>query len=162
MPVWFFWHVLLTDKSESDEEEETREVMKEEHKLGGSQHWQRRRCRGCNVRCYFFAWYCLVFLPIFFHGPVFKSDLCDRPHFFLFFQSLDLLKRASSLGEEAQWLETEGLRKIESAVAGSEAEGLYGLLRGAMSHSPMSSIPPPPKKCHHTPTATISKASQEN
>ena len=32
----------------------------------------------------------------------------------------------------------------------------YGLLRGAMSHSSMSSAPPPPKKVHHTPSATIS------
>ena len=59
--------------------------------------------------------------------------------------------------EDAQYLETEGLRKIESAVAGLEAEGLYGLLRGAVSHFPISSVPLPPQKCHHTPTATISK-----
>ena len=51
----------------------------------------------------------------------------------------------------------EGLRKIEAAVAGSEVEGQYGLLRGAISHSPMSYIPTPTKKCCHTPTATISK-----
>ena len=38
-----------------------------------------------------------------------------------------------------------GAAKIESAVAGPEVEGLYGLLRGAVSHSPMSSIPPHPK-----------------
>ena len=36
------------------------------------------------------------------------------------FQSLDLLKRASSLGEEAQRLETEGLGKIDAAVVGLE------------------------------------------
>ena len=41
-------------------------------------------------------------------------------------------------------------------VAGSEVEGLYGLLRGAISHSSMSSGATPPKRTHHTPTATIS------
>ena len=73
-----------------------------------------------------------------------KSDLCDKPHFSLF-QSLDLLERVSLLREEVYQLETEGLQKIELAVAGLEVEGLYGLLRGAVSHSPMSSIPPLPK-----------------
>ena len=61
------------------------------------------------------------------------------------------------LREEAQWLETEGLEKIELAMAGLEAECLYRLLRGAISHSPISSIPPPPKRAHHTPSITISK-----
>ena len=49
------------------------------------------------------------------------------------FQGLVLLKRASSLQEEAhrieveaQHLETEGLGKMEAAVAGSEAEGFMG------------------------------------
>ena len=57
---------------------------------------------------------------------------------------------------EAQCLEACGLEKMEVAVAGSEVEGFYGLLRGAMSHSSMSSAPPPHKKVHHTPSATIS------
>ena len=51
----------------------------------------------------------------------------------------------------------EGLGKIEIAVAGSEVEGLCGLLRGAISHYPMSYAQPPSRKCYHTPTATISK-----
>ena len=44
---------------------------------------------------------------------------------------------------------------MEVAVAGSEVEGFYGLLRGAMSHSSIPLAPPPPKKVHHTPSATI-------
>ena len=74
-----------------------------------------------------------------------------------------MLKRASSLKEEAhqleeeaQCLETAGLGKIEAAVAGLEVEGLYRLLRGAILHPSISSAPPPPKKAHHSPSATIS------
>ena len=72
------------------------------------------------------------------------------------FQGLDLLKQVSLLWEEAQQLQTEGLQKIESAVAGLEAEGLYRLLRGAVSHSPVFSTPPQPKNTAMAPTATIS------
>ena len=57
---------------------------------------------------------------------------------------------------KAQCLEACGLEKMEAVVAGSEVEGFYGLLRGAMSHSSMSSAPPPPKRVCHTPSATIS------
>ena len=74
-----------------------------------------------------------------------------------------MLKRVSSLKEEArqleeeaQCIETAGMGKIEMVVAGSEVEGLYGLLRGAISHPSISSAPPPPKKAHHSPSATIS------
>ena len=53
-------------------------------------------------------------------------------------------------------MEACGLEKMEAAVAGSEVEDFYGLLRGAMSHSSMSSAPPPHKNVCHTPYATIS------
>ena len=47
------------------------------------------------------------------------------------------------LEERAQQLETEGWGKMKEAVAGSEAEGLYGLWRGVTSHShPLPSQPP--------------------
>ena len=52
---------------------------------------------------------------------------------------------------EVQHLETEGLEKLEMAVA-----GFYGLLRGAMLYSSISSAQPPPKKVCHSPSATIS------
>ena len=81
----------------------------------------------------------------------------------LYFQGLGLLKRVSSLKEEAhqleekaQHLQMEGLEKVEVAVAGSEVEGFYKLLRGAIAHHPISSAPPPPKKAHHTPSTTVS------
>ena len=61
---------------------------------------------------------------------------------FSLFQGLHLLRHCSFLREKAQKLEAEGLQKVELAVAGSEAVGLYRLLRGALSHSTMSSAPP--------------------
>ena len=91
-----------------------------------------------------------------------------NPHFtspFLcfLFQGLGMLKRASSLKEEAhgleeeaQQLQTKGLGKIEVVVAVSEAEGFYGLLRGAIAHPPSSSAPPPSTKACHSPSATVS------
>ena len=53
-------------------------------------------------------------------------------------------------------METEGLEKLEAAVTGSEVEGLYGLLRGAILHSFLSTSSPPPKKTCCTPSSTIS------
>ena len=85
------------------------------------------------------------------------------PVFSFIFQGLDLLKRAGSMREEAhrlemeaQCLETEGLEKMKVVVAGSEAKGFYGLLRGAMLHYSVSPAPPHHKKICHTPSATIS------
>ena len=66
-----------------------------------------------------------------------------------------LQEEAQKLEMEAQHLEACGLEKMEAAVAGSEVEGFYGLLRGAMSHSSVSPAPPPHKKVCHTPSATI-------
>ena len=74
-----------------------------------------------------------------------------------------MLKRVSSLKEEAhqleeeaQYLEMGGLGKVEAAMAGLEVEGFYGLLRGAITHPSISSVPPPPKKAHHAPSTTVS------
>ena len=46
---------------------------------------------------------------------------------------------------------------MREAVAGSEAEGLYGLLRGVTSHSHPLPSQPPSKKPHHAPSTTISQ-----
>ena len=62
-----------------------------------------------------------------------------------------------SLEERAQQLELEGWGKMKEAVAGSEAEGLYGLLRGVTSHShPLPSQPNLKKPCF-APNTTISQ-----
>ena len=66
-----------------------------------------------------------------------------------------LCEEACQLKSEAQHLETEGLEKMEVAVTGSEVEGFYGLLRGAVSHSSLPMSSPPPKKTHHAPSSTI-------
>ena len=56
-----------------------------------------------------------------------------------------------------QQLETEGWGKMKEVVAGSEAEGLYGLLRGITLHShPLPSQPPLKKPCF-APSTTISQ-----
>ena len=62
-----------------------------------------------------------------------------------------------------QWQETEGWGKFREAVAGSEVEGFYGLLRGVTSCSPLLLSQPPLKRSHPTPSSTISQLpSQES
>ena len=56
---------------------------------------------------------------------------------------------------------TEGLAKMEVAMAGSEAEDFYGLLRGPMSHFSLATSSPPPKKACHAPFATVSHLSPQ-
>ena len=80
-----------------------------------------------------------------------------------FFQGLDLLQKASLLWEEVQrleervqQLEIEGWGKMKEAVAWSEVEGLYGLLREVTLHShPLPSQPPLKTPCF-APSTTIS------
>ena len=45
---------------------------------------------------------------------------------------------------------------MEEAVAGSEAEGFYGLLKGEISHSSLPTSSPPPKKACCAHSATVS------
>ena len=47
------------------------------------------------------------------------------------------------------------------AVTGSEAEGLYEVLRGVVLHSSLPTSSPPPKKIHHAPSSTISHPSPQ-
>ena len=86
---------------------------------------------------------------------MFWSTTPSFPFLPFILQGLNLLKQPSSLHEEAwqlereaQDLETEGLEKLEVAVTGSEVEGLYGLLRGAIMHSSLPTSSTPPKKTH--------------
>ena len=85
-------------------------------------------------------------------------------HFSSSFRGLDVLKKVGALWKEALRLEAEaqhlescGLEKMEVAVAGSEVEGFYGLLRGAMLHSSISLAPSLPRKpvTHHLPPSPI-------
>ena len=88
-----------------------------------------------------------------------KPDLCDRS--LSFWGVCTCCIRPAFLYEEAQHLETAGLQKVELAVAGSEAEGLYRLLQGALSHSSASMAQPPVKRHQQPPTATVSKPSPQ-
>ena len=75
-------------------------------------------------------------------------------------QGLGTLKRASTLKEEAHCLEEEAqwleLGNIEAAVAGLEAEGFYGLLRGAIAHPLTSSALSASMKACCAPSTTVS------
>ena len=80
------------------------------------------------------------------------------------FQGLKLLHEASQkreeaqkLEEEAQQLETEGWGNIREAVAGSEAESIYGLLRGVTLYSHFLLSQPPLKRSCLTPSSSISQ-----
>ena len=104
----------------------------------------------CSLFSLFFIW---LSIPLYIPIPVFL--------FPFIFQGYVLLKRTSYLQEEAhkldmeaRHLDTEGLGKMEVTVAGSEMEGFYGLLMGAVSHS-TSSASPPHKNVHHTPSTTV-------
>ena len=86
------------------------------------------------------------------------------------FQGLKLLHEASQkreevwkLEEEVQQLETEGWGNMREAVAGSEVEGIYGLLRGVTLCSHFLLSQPPLKRSHLTPSSSISQPpSQES
>ena len=82
-------------------------------------HWQRGRHMDCYMR--------------------YSSLLVIAQLFTYIFSVLYL---SLTLLTDPMQLDMEGLQKIESAVAGLEVEGLYGLLRGAISYSLVSSIPP--------------------
>ena len=62
---------------------------------------------------------------------------------------------ADHLQLKADHLETGGLQQVEFAVARSEAEGLYGLIHGAMSQpdTSLSMCLLPPKRHRQVPSA---------
>ena len=163
--------ILLID--ESDEEKVVKTEMKEEQELGVICSWievggfpalLEEEAWGllCEV-CSFFLFH--FFLPFNRNIPLVTVlaflNLLLVINLLTSLQGLDLLKRVSAYRELAQWLEAEGLRKIESAVSGSEGEGFYGLLKGAVSHASSSPVQPLLKKHCPTPTATISHPSTQ-
>ena len=58
-------------------------------------------------------------------------------------------------------MEMEGWEKFREAVVGSEAEGLYGLLRGVTSCSCLLSSQPSLKQSHLVPSSTVSQPSPQ-
>ena len=67
------------------------------------------------------------------------------------------MEEAQKLEERAHQLETEGWEKMREVVAGSEVEGLYGLLKGVASYSHPVPSQPPIKKPHFASSTTISQ-----
>ena len=111
---------------------------------GAIWHWMRGKCMGCWVRYLFLFnitqpflfWLCSPYSTV-------KSDMSD--HISLSPFRVGFVKKGECVEGGGAVARGRGLGKIQSAVAGLEAESLYGLLWGAMSCSPMSSVPPPPK-----------------
>ena len=137
---------IVSSADESSEGEEARVTTKEEYEVDWAHSWMEVGGAGIGggggtgvVESGISL--CLVLLSLS-DFTVLWLSLAFVTDPFSLFQGLHLLRQASLLREEAQQLEVEGLQKVELAVAGSEAEGLYGLLRGALSHSSMSSTPP--------------------
>ena len=61
------------------------------------------------------------------------------------------------IGRKGTTAGDRGMGKMKKVVAGSEVEGLYGLLRGVTSYSHPVPSQPPIKKPHLSPSVTISQ-----
>ena len=81
-------------------------------------------------------------------------DLCDGSLSSFPFQGLHLPCQASILCMEAQCLEAVGHQRVGLVVVGSEVEGLYSLLWGALSHSATLMAQPPIKGIDNPPLPT--------
>ena len=71
-------------------------------------------------------------------------------------------EEAHRLEVAAQEMETKGLEKVEVVVAGSEVEGLYGLLRGDVTPLHIFSPTSPKKGCHILSTTVSHQPPQES
>ena len=156
----YSWSILCADESKSEEEAkvETKEelwILQSWIEVGGLPVLDE-----VEVQKLLWEVYSLSLLDIHMGFQPFFLSLCLLYILHLClcvsFLGARQIKEARQLEEEAQHIETALLGKIEVAVAGSEVEGLYRLLRGAISHPSISSAPPPSNKVCHTPSATIS------
>ena len=155
---------------ESDEEEAIKTEAKEEQELGVICSWIE--VRGFPALPEEEAWgllyeVCSFLVSHFFFLPSFNRNISLVTvltflnlllviNLLPSFQGLDLLWTVSAHREVAQWLEVEGLWKIESAVCGSEGDSFYRFLKRAVSHASGSPVQPPLKKHHPAPTVTVS------
>ena len=110
------------------------------------------------------------FINLFATNPLTPFNIFDG--YMLFppsLQGLRLLQGASAKREEAkrlemeaEELEAEGWGKLREAITGSEAEGLYGLLRGVtLSFCPLPSRPFPSRSCISPSPSAPSQPPQE-
>ena len=123
----------------------------------GISHWTRGRGMGDSARSQFISFpsfgFLCGFLLLFTFLPL---------YFFHFLGAGSTEKGGHPMGGSPEirnggtvfgglWLGEDG-----SDSGRLRGGGFYGLLRGAMSHSSISTAPPSNKKVHHTPSATIS------
>ena len=149
-------------------EEEEVEVMHSWVEAGGFLAHPEEEAKELLVEVSSFSW--LSILPISLHLVIGTEFCCFSlafhfdPFLFLFQglwslqQASVLRKEARKLEERAHELETEGWRQMREAVAGSEVENLYGLLKGVTSYPHPTSSHPPIKKPHLSPSATITSS----
>ena len=94
----------------------------------------------CEEHPFYLVWFSLsthsITVLSFFSEPV----SCDGSHFF--FSQFGSTEDSECAEGGSTASRDGGLGRIEVAVAGSEAEGLYRLLRGTISHPPMSYASP--------------------
>ena len=137
---------------ESDEEEDGREMMREEQELGvicvwieeeAVQHWMRGKHKGSCMRYLFL--FNITLLPI----P--QLSLTYQVTFLFLLSGFGFAKKGKCADRGA------GKDSISCGRVGGE--GLYVLLWGPMSCSPHVLHPTPPKKCCQFPSATISHKS---
>ena len=83
-----------------------------------------------------------------------KPGLCDRPLFY--FPGAAFTEASQFVKGGGTAVGGRGIAKSRASCGRIRAEGLYRLLRGALSHSSMSSAQPPPKRCCQAPTTTVS------
>ena len=174
-PYWYsfilpsspFFLFFPSDDSEEEEgkgrphtqEEEDIDVIRSWMEVGGHPARQEEEAKGLLAEVKHISMSLSLFPSSLTHLLPISLTIFDNSDCYLLFppslQGLRLLQGVSEKREEARKLEaeaenmeTEGWGKLREAMMGSEAEGLYGLLRGVALHSIISC----PNPLHPDPT----------
>ena len=166
--------IFLSDELEEErrpltKEEEGVEVIQSWVEAGGHPAHPEEEAKELLVAVSSFSWSSISPIPL--HLIIGTNFCCFNlvihfdPVLFFFLPgamviatSQHLRKEAWRLEERAYELETDGWRQMREVVAGSEAEGLYGLLKGVASYPHCASSHPPMKKPHLSPSSTITQS----
>ena len=161
-------YVPVSCVDESSEEEVARGESEEEQDLGVVKSWMevgasntcQRRGTEIIVGGISLAWYLhdlLAILPLFHFTFLFVS---------LIFMISSIISFFSGFGFTEKSQITEGRSSVTGDWGAGKNWSSSGKIRGrrsiqasegSISHSSISSIPPPPKRTHHTPSTTISR-----